>query len=108
MKKGEIWLVEFPVSNGHEQAGSRPAIVIADTPANVAIIVPFTSNVQALRFPFTFEVKPTERNGLAALSIALIFQARAIDKRRFKKKVGDLDDLLRTQLDSILMNLLQL
>ena len=95
-------------SNGHEQAGSRPAIVIADTPANVAIIVPFTSNVQALRFPFTLEVKPTERNGLAALSIALIFQARAIDKRRFKKKVGDLDDLLRTQLDSILMNLLQL
>lgn len=30
MNKGEIWIAEFPRTNGHEQAGSRPVIVIAD------------------------------------------------------------------------------
>ncbi|MBI2581466.1 type II toxin-antitoxin system PemK/MazF family toxin [Candidatus Woesearchaeota archaeon] len=51
MKKGEIWLVELPTTNGHEQEGYRPAMVLAEAEANIAIIVPFTSNLQALRFP---------------------------------------------------------
>ncbi len=27
MKKGEVWLVEIPKSNGHEQSGLRPVIL---------------------------------------------------------------------------------
>ncbi len=40
MNKGEIWLVEIPSANGHEQAGTRPSVILAETPANVAIIIP--------------------------------------------------------------------
>ena len=28
MQEGDIYLVEIPASNGHEQAGFRPAIII--------------------------------------------------------------------------------
>jgi len=45
MNKGDIWFVEFPSSDGHEQVGTRPVIVLADTEANIAIVVPLTSNV---------------------------------------------------------------
>lgn len=31
MKKGEIWLVELPSTNGHEQAGTRPVIILTET-----------------------------------------------------------------------------
>lgn len=108
MNKGEIWLVEIPVINGHEQTGMRPALILTDTPANIAVVVPFTSNVQALRFPFTLEIKPNTRNGLESLSIALVFQIRAIDKKRLKKKIGDLEDSKIKELDGMLNKLLQL
>jgi len=108
MKKGEIWLVEIPKSNGHEQEGSRPSLVLAETEANIVIIIPFTSNIQALRFPHTIEIKPSKRNGLSSLSIALIFQIRAIDKRRLGKKIGNLEDSYLQEADKILKQLLVL
>lgn len=88
MEKGEIWLVEFPVSDGHEQGGTRPVILVADTNTNIAVVIPLTSNLQALRFPHTFSIEPDRANGLSAESVALIFQIRAIDKRRLMKKMG--------------------
>ena len=107
MKKGEIWLVEFPISNGHEQTGTRPVIIIAEMPP-IAVIIPFTSNIQALRFPYTKEVKPTKTNGLGAVSIALVFQIRAIDIKRFKKKIGELEDSIMMQIDDMLKKFLDL
>jgi mRNA interferase MazF len=92
MIKGEIWLTQFPQSNGHEQSGTRPVIILAELDPNVTIIIPFTSNVQALRFLNTIEVIPSSKNGLADTSIALIFQIRAIDKKRLIKKIGNIEE----------------
>ncbi len=108
MKKGEIWLVELPSANGHEQTGTRPVVVLAETEADIVIIVPCTSNLQALRFPHTIEVKPSPQNGLTAISIALIFQVRAIDKKRLKKKIGDLEEMTLKELDIIFAKMLRL
>lgn len=107
MKKGEIWNVQFPPGYGHEQAGERPAIILTDN-ITTAIIIPFTSNVQALRFPFTLEVKPTKRNGLSVNSTALLFQVRAIDKGRITKKIGELEDFLAAEMNNLLRKLLGL
>ena len=108
MKKGEIWLVELPSTNGREQEGTRSVIVFADTEVNIAIIVPLTSNIQALRFPNTIEVKPSKINGLTALSIALVFQVRAIDKKRLKNKIGVLEPLILKEADTLLKRILNL
>lgn len=108
MKKGEVWLVELPSVDGHEQAGTRPAIVLAEAEADIALIVPFTSNLQALRFPNAIEVKPSERNGLSVISVALVFQARAIDKKRLKTKIGELEAQPLDKLDALLRRLLLL
>lgn len=108
MNKGDVWLVEFPSSDGHEQTGTRPVIVLADTEASIAIVVPLTSNVQALRFPHTIEVKPSKKNGLSASSIALVFQVRALDKKRLKKQIGILDEHIKKELDESLKKILRL
>ena len=107
MNKWEIWLVEIPSSNGSEQAGTRPAIILADV-SNLTVIVPLTSNIQALRFPYTLEIKPSNLNGLVSVSIALLFQIRAIDKLRLKKKIGNLEDTILHTLDNMLKKMLQL
>jgi mRNA interferase MazF len=108
MKKGDIWLVELPSANGREQAGNRPVIVLSETQVNVTLVIPFTSNVQALRFPYTLEVKASPGNGLSTLSIALVFQARAIDKKRMKKKIGHLEDSNLHKMNTLLKRLLDL
>jgi len=106
MKKGEIWSVELPLSVGHEQTGTRPAVIMADLEANICIIIPITSNIQALRFPHTIEIKKSERNGLETDSVGLIFQLRAIDKSRLKKKAGDLENSILTQIDDVIKKIL--
>lgn len=108
MNKGEIWLVELPSANGHEQVGNRPVILVADTESNISIIIPFTSNLNAKRFLHTLEIKPTEENGLVSTSVALIFHVRVIDKKRFNKKIGDLDSLNLQKINDILKNLLKI
>ncbi len=94
MKTGDIYTIEMPKSNGHEQAGIRPAIIMQSEELNkklpTVMIVPLTSQPAANKFPCTFVIKPEPENGLTMASVVLIFQLRAIDKKRLKHKIGSL------------------
>ena len=106
MKKGEIRLVEIPGSNGYEQTGTRPAIVLSEVEANIAIVIPFTSNIRALRYPHTIEVNPSVSSGLKTESVALVFQLRAIDKKRIKTKLGTLGNNEINKIDKMIKEML--
>jgi len=108
MNKGEIWIVAFPDSHGREQTGIRPVIVLARAEADIVLVVPCTSNVQALRFPNTLEIEPSKKNGFHELTIALIFQLRAIDKTRMKYKLGEVEENVLNEIDHSIRLLLQL
>jgi mRNA interferase MazF len=108
MKKGELWLVEIPPTNGHEQSGLRPVLVLSPVEANVVIIIPFTSNLSALRYPHTIEIHPSPENGLNATSVALVFQMRAIDRKRLQRRIGKLETDSLKQIDSMIRNILSL
>ena len=106
MKKGDVYLVEIPFLGGHEQEGTRPAIILSDTKTPIAIVVPCTSNTHALRFPFTLRIENSKSNGFKELTIALVFHLRSIDKSRFKKRIGSLETKHIRQLDKMIRNLL--
>ncbi len=108
MKKGDIVLIEFPSANGHEQIGKRPAIVMAMTEAQISIVLPLTSNLQALRFPNTIEIKPSNTNGLTVISVVLLFQIRAIDVKRIHSKIGEVEEKTSSDIDAHLRRLLSL
>lgn len=108
MKRGEVWIVEIPGLNGHEQRGFRPAIFIADTKTSVVIVIPCTSNMQALRFPFTLRIEPSARNSFEVTSVALVLQLRAIDKSRLRRKIGQIEDAALKDIDAMLRRLLTL
>ena len=92
MEKGEIWIVQFLSKKGREQEGIRPAIIISDTKTNLVLLIPLTSNLDALKkLPFTLEIKKSHENNLGKDSIALVFQLQALDKRRLKNKIGKLE-----------------
>ncbi len=106
MKKGDIFIVELLLASGHEQVGTRPAIILADTRSPVVVVIPLTSNLQALRFPFTFLVTPSKTNGLDASSVALVLHIRAIDRKRLKNKIGFLEKTAVKEIDKVLRRLL--
>jgi mRNA-degrading endonuclease toxin of MazEF toxin-antitoxin module len=73
MARGEIAFIDLPLSTGTRVQGGPAILVIADdarTHKPLVTIVPLTTNTAATRFPFTFQVDPTPRNGLSAPSIA--------------------------------------
>jgi mRNA interferase MazF len=80
---------------GHAQTGDRPALIIQNDSYSAALqtvlIVPFTGAAAAARFPGTVRVQPDGRNGLTVPSVALVFQARSLDKRFFMCRLGVID-----------------
>jgi mRNA interferase MazF len=89
---GELRWVEFPPANGHEQSGRRPAIVLQDDTyardVSVVFVIPVTGQPANLRFPATVALQPSDANGLRKPSVALVFQARAIDRKRVGNRIG--------------------
>jgi mRNA interferase MazF len=91
---GDIHWVELPATNGHKQGGRRPAVIVQDEAFGgqlpVVLAVPLTTASSTLRFAGTLLIQPTEENGLRQPSVALVFQIRAVDRRRIREHVGTL------------------
>ncbi len=81
-------LVEIPFTDGHEQHGTRPAIIVAGVTRGIIAALPLTTNDEALLFSHTVPIKRSTANGLSSFSIALIYQVRALDATRCKRKLG--------------------
>ena len=112
MKIGDVYLVEIPGVGGHEQEGLRPALIVQSeeriNELPTVLIVPLTSKTKASIFPFTFLVKPDKLNNLTSSSVALVFQLRAIDKRRLKHKIGKLEKRMILHIKQILKEIMEL
>lgn len=103
MPPGDICFVDYPRVNGHEQAGRRPSLVLQDDgfagSSPLVVTIPFTTAARTLtRFPAVLPVPATATNGLAASSFLLVFQVRAIDRRRVDAvPIGTLDPATLSQ-----------
>jgi len=93
MNVGEIWKVDLVDTTGHEQEGIRPALVIAvDNQAHLCTIIPMTRTLRYLElFSNTYRIIRSQQNGLGSDSVALIFQVRSLDFRRFIGLWGNLE-----------------
>lgn len=111
MARGDVLRVSLPTATGgHEPAGTRPAVAVQAYPTGgslpMLVIVPFTKELAALRFEFTFRVEPSRANGLTVPSAVLVFQVRAIDPARITGTLGHLEPHYLAQLDQLLRELL--
>src|SRR5258708_13123106 len=74
VRRGEVWMVDFGIPSGPEQAGIRPAIVLQDdslTPfISTIIVIPLTTNQKRLAIPTTFLI-PAGEPGLNRASFVL-------------------------------------
>jgi len=92
MNRGDVYDAQLSPTEGSEQAGRRPVIIVSRDAINnsspVVVIVPLTkvANVKRL-YPNNMVLKRGD-GGLSVDSVALGGQVRTISKTRLQKKRG--------------------
>ncbi|MCS6919507.1 MAG: type II toxin-antitoxin system PemK/MazF family toxin [Fimbriimonadales bacterium] len=109
MQRGAIYWVELGEPHGRRQAGRRPAIIIQAQPFSEALptvlMVPLTTQLEALRFPATLLIEPDEQNGLRHPSVALVFQIAPVDKRFVLDQLGVVENSQLAVIENMLLSL---
>jgi len=87
---GEIWFVSLDPTVGHEQSGSRPALVVSvdrfnHGPAGLVVVVPITSRAKGISLHVA--IGPPE-GGLTTRSFAMPENIRSISVDRLQRAAG--------------------
>lgn len=94
MKHGEIWLVKYDPSIGHEFQKTRPAIIISSNNilkySNVVTVIAVTGSYDN-KISDDIEIRKNNENNLFADSVIKIHHISSFDKNRFVKKIGEID-----------------
>ena len=105
-KRGDVYKARLDPSEGSEQAGERPVIIMSRDAINqsspVVVIVPVTDRSHKARIYPSHVVLKTGEGGLTKESVALGEQVRAINKTRFTGYVGHLSNNSITQIGAAL------
>jgi mRNA interferase MazF len=109
-QRGEVWLVSFDPTRGHEQAGARPAIVLSvdafnSCGANLVTVLPVTSKPRPVRT--RIEIVPPE-GGLTATSYVICEQSRTISTERLMRPLGMVSSKTMDRVSDIVRMLLGL
>jgi mRNA interferase MazF len=83
--EGAIVLVRFDPAFGHEQAGTRPALVVSRRDYNehssFVLVCPITSNPK----PWPFKIPLPDGDGVRGF--VLVDQIKSVDRRRIVRRV---------------------
>lgn len=91
IRYGELFLVNFNPSIGHEFQGKRPAIVIESDEqikkSNLITVLPLTSNLNNKLYNDII-IKSDSRNNLIKDSVIKVYDIYSFDYSRFINKIG--------------------
>ena len=109
MARGDVVVIDLPVSDLREQSGRRPAVAVQTDLAGepMLVVAPITSNLAALRFAFSMRVVPSPENGLTPPSIVMVFQLRAVDKQRLVRKIRQMSKADMARIDGEIWRMLR-
>lgn len=105
IRKGDVFFCNLDPTFGHEQAGTRPVVVLQNNIANdrltTVMVAPLTSNLKAKGYLLTVFVE-AKSSGLPKDSVILLFQVRTVDKRRLERRVAHLNDQIMQKVEEAL------
>ncbi|MGO8792330.1 MAG: type II toxin-antitoxin system PemK/MazF family toxin [Terriglobia bacterium] len=108
--RGEVWDLNLDPTIGHEQAGSRPALILSadifnEGPADLVVVVPVTRTERKIRWHVP--IKPPE-GGLVAESFIQCENVRSVSKQRVKRLRGRVSENTLQQVEDRVRILLAL
>ncbi len=99
--RGEIWDFNFDPTVGHEQAGSRPGLIVSvdifnEGPAELVVAIPITRTQRKVRWHVP--IRPPE-GGLVAESYIQCEGLRSVSKQRLKRPRGRISEETMAQVE---------
>ena len=92
---GELYLVNFNPSIGHEFQGKRPALIIESDEqikkSNLITVLPLTSNLNN-KLSDDIIIKHDSQNNLLKDSVVKVYDICSFDYSRFINKIGAVDE----------------
>lgn len=97
VNKWEIYFCNLDLTEGSEQRGTRPVLIISTNAANhnlpISTVLPISSFKEGTKIYPTEIFLTKEVSGLSKDSIAMVQQIRTISQSRLKKLVGKVNDM---------------
>ena len=108
--RGEVWDLHFDPTTGHEQAGTRPALILSEDifnegPADMVVVAPITRTQRKIRWHVP--VAPPE-GGLGSEKFIQCENVRSVSKQRLKRRRGRVSPPVMQQVEDRLRILLGL
>ena len=102
-QRGQIWIVNFDPSIGHEYKKVRPALVVQHdryiSSGSLLTVIPVSSQV-AKRTELDVILEKNDQNRLMKNSLLKTKQISSFDKKRFLKFIGTLDEQTMKTVDN--------
>ncbi len=102
-RRGEIYLVSFDPTVGHEMRKTRPALIIQNDIGNryspLTIVAAITSKISSIPYPIEVIVRPSKANGLETTSAIRLDQIRTVDKQRLIRRLGIVEPSIIEKVD---------
>lgn len=109
--RGEIWWANLSPTQGTEQSGIRPVLIVQMDRANAAsphtIVVPLTTKIRQKTLRSHVRLTAGE-GGTTEDAVILCEQIRVIDKGRLRNRMGALSDERMDEVDAALKVILDL
>jgi len=104
-RRGEIYLVAFNPTVGHEIQKTRPAVIIQNNISNqfspITIVAAISSQFGDPPHPREVVISP--KSGLSKPSAVILNQIRSVDRKRLVKRLGSVDAATMREVDEALM-----
>lgn len=112
MRRGDVYDARLDPTEGSEQGGVRPVVIVSRNAINqygsVIVVVPVTSATNIRKqYPYNVRIEKGE-GGLTVASVALGGQMRAVSKTRLLRQRGTLSPQAMQAIDRALQITLSL
>lgn len=105
-RRGEIYLVSFDPTVGHEIKKTRPALIIQNNVSNqyspITIVAAISSQFSNPPHPREV-ILPTGTTGLGKPSAVVLNQLRSVDRMRLVKRLGTVESSTMKKIDQALL-----
>jgi mRNA interferase MazF len=102
-RRGEIYLVSFDPTVGHEIRKTRPALIIQNDVSNeyspITIVAAISSHFSEPPRPREVVMAAGSKTGLSQRSAAILNQIRSIDRARLQERLGAADAATMRRVD---------
>ena len=108
--RGEVWDLHFEATTGHEQAGTRPALILSEDlfnegPAEMVVVAPITRAPGKIRWHVSVA---SPEGGLNSEKFIQCENVRSVSKLRLKRRRGRVSPPVMQQVEDRIRILLGL